>query len=95
MHSFLGSKRSENYADIVKEMLIAYKKLGCRMLLKIHFLHSHLDLFSDNLGDVNDEHGEKFHHDISDLETRCEGKPNDRMMNNYCWCLQRESDALH
>ena len=55
------------------------------MSLKIHFLHSHLDLFSDDLGDVNDdEHGERFHHDISDIEIRCEGKPNDRMMDNYC-----------
>ena len=81
-------------ADIVKEMLIAYQKLGCRMSLKIHFLHSHLDFFPDNLRDVSDEHGERFHQDISDIEIRYQGKPSDRMMGEYCWFLQRESDAL-
>ena len=87
-------QKRENYADIVKEMLIAYQKLECRMSLKIHFLHSHLNFFPDKLGDVYDEHGERFHHDISDIEIRCEGKPNNKMMDNYCWYLQRESDAL-
>ena len=45
VHNFLGCKKNENYAQIVQEMLIAYQKLGCRMSLKIHFLHSHLDFF--------------------------------------------------
>jgi len=35
------------------------------MSLKIHFLHSHLDFFPSNLGDFSDEHGERFHQDIS------------------------------
>ncbi|GBP90238.1 hypothetical protein EVAR_100685_1 [Eumeta japonica] len=30
------------------------------MSLKIHFLHSHLDFFPQNLGAVSDEHGERF-----------------------------------
>ena len=94
-NNFLGNKRSENYADIAQKMLIAYQKLGCRMSLKIHFLHAHLDFFPENLGDVSNEHGERFHQDISTVETRYQGKPNDRMMGDYCWYLQRESDALH
>ncbi|UYV68012.1 Transposase [Cordylochernes scorpioides] len=40
------------------------------MSLKIHFLHSHLDFFPDNLGAVSDEHGERFHQDISSMEKR-------------------------
>ena len=40
------------------------------MLLKIHLLDSHLDFFPDNLGAVSDEHGERFHQDISALEKR-------------------------
>ncbi|UYV64969.1 hypothetical protein LAZ67_3002594 [Cordylochernes scorpioides] len=40
------------------------------MTLKIHFPHSHLDFFTDNLGSVNDEHGERFHQNISSLEKR-------------------------
>ena len=112
VYNFLGSKKSENYADVVQEMLIAYQKLGCRMSLKIHFLHSHLDFFAKNLEVVSDEHGKRFYQDISDIETRffififycyqgntffyCyQGKPNDRMMGDYSWYLQGETDASH
>ncbi|UYV74013.1 hypothetical protein LAZ67_11001828 [Cordylochernes scorpioides] len=59
--NFLGSVKVENYRDIVNDLLLSYKALGCNMSLKIHFLHSHLDLFPDNLGAVSDEHGERFH----------------------------------
>ena len=69
-------------------MLQAYQDLGCRMSVKIHFLHSHLDFFLDNLGDVSDEHGERFHQDISVIEKRYQGKPNERMMGDNCWYLQ-------
>ena len=71
-------------------MLIAYRKLGSRMSLKIH-LHSHLAFFSDNLGDVSDEHSERFHQDISEIETRYQGKPGDKMMSDYCWYLPRKT----
>ena len=44
------------------------------MSLKIHFLHSYLDFFPENRGAVSDEHGERFHQDISSMEKRYEGK---------------------
>ncbi|UYV71050.1 hypothetical protein LAZ67_8001542 [Cordylochernes scorpioides] len=44
------------------------------MSLKIHFLHSYLDFFPDNLGAVSDEHAERFHQDISSMEKRYQGK---------------------
>ncbi|UYV75259.1 hypothetical protein LAZ67_12003126 [Cordylochernes scorpioides] len=68
--NFLGSVKVENYRDIVYDLLLSYKALGCNMSLKIHFLHSHLDFFPDNLGAVSDEHGERFHQDISSMEKR-------------------------
>ncbi|UYV73058.1 hypothetical protein LAZ67_10001706 [Cordylochernes scorpioides] len=55
----LGSVKVENYRDIVNDLLLSYKALGCNMSLKIHFLHSHLDFFPDNLGAVSDEHDTK------------------------------------
>ena len=58
-------------------------------------MHSHLDFFPDNLGDVSDEHGERFHQDISVIEKRYQGKLNKRMMGDYCWYLQRYGDASH
>jgi len=40
------------------------------MLLKLNFLHSHLDVFPENMGAVCDECGEMFHHVISQTEKR-------------------------
>jgi len=31
---------------------------------EIHFLESHLDFFPENLGEVSDEHGKRFHQGI-------------------------------
>lgn len=95
VHNFLGNHRSENYVDLVENMLIAYECQGARMSLKMHFLHSHLDFFPINLGDVSDEHGERFHQDIKVMESRYQGKFNPNMMGDYCWFLQRETDVTY
>ena len=52
--------------------------------LSLHFLHSHLNFFSDNWGDVSDEHGERFYQDISEIGTRYQGEPGNSMMGDYC-----------
>jgi hypothetical protein len=40
------------------------------MSLKMHLLHSHLNLFlrHKNMGDISDERDERFHQDISTLQ---------------------------
>jgi hypothetical protein len=35
---------------------------------KLHFLHSHLDIFPENMAAVSDEPGESFDQDISQTE---------------------------
>jgi len=40
---FLGNGKAQNYEEFVNNLLQSYQKLGCKMSLKIHFLHSHLD----------------------------------------------------
>ena len=42
--------------------------MGCRMSLKMHFLNSHLDFFSENLGAVSAEQREIFYQDIQEIE---------------------------
>jgi hypothetical protein len=94
--NFLGNFRADNSALIVQELLDAYQELGCRMSLKIHFLNSHLDFFPPNLGDVSDEHGERFHQDISQMEQNYQGRWNPSMMGDFCWMLVRDkSDTEH
>ena len=44
---------------------------------------------------VSDEHGKQFHQEIREIENRYQGKVNERMIANYCWLLQKESDTQH
>ena len=76
-------------------MIKAFRRLGSRMSLKLHFLHSHLEFFPDNLGAVSDEHGERFHQDIAVVETRYKGKSSANMMGDYCWFLQKQSETKY
>jgi hypothetical protein len=64
--------------------------MGCNMILKIHFLESHLDFFPENLAEVSDKHGERFHQDIMTMEKRYQGKWTSSMMADYCWTLKRD-----
>lgn len=93
---FLGNKKDPEYVSIVANMLNKFKYLGCLMSLKVHFLNSHLDYFPDNLGDVSEEQGERFHQDIKLMEKRYQGRWNSNMMGDYCWSLHREvQQATH
>ncbi|GBN35972.1 hypothetical protein AVEN_248117-1 [Araneus ventricosus] len=60
------------------------------MSLKIHFLHSHLEFDPENLGPVSDEHGERFHQDISNMGARYQGKWNPKMLADYFWTLKMD-----
>ena len=62
----------------------AYEKMGCRMLLQLHILHSHIDEFKDNLGDYSEEQGERFHQDVKSFEQRCKGQYNATTFGIFC-----------
>lgn len=87
---FLGNAKAENYTEIVHELLDAFKSLGCKMSLKMHFLHSHLEYFPENLGSLSDEQGERFHQDIVEMESRYQGRWDPAMMGDFCWSLVRD-----
>jgi len=52
-HHFLGNKKDENY-KILKRILTAFQVQDWKMSLKVHFLHSHVDYFSEHLGGYSD-----------------------------------------
>jgi hypothetical protein len=89
--NFLRNKKAENYEDMISELIENYRPLGYNMSPKMHFLDSHLNFFPQNLGNVSDEHGERFHQDISTMETRYQGKRNPSMLAYYCWTLKRDA----
>ena len=83
---FLCNIKDFDYKTIV-ENILAY--FGCRMSLKVHFLNEHLDYFSQNLGDLSEEHSERFHQVIKSMETRYQDRWDVSMKTDYCWCLKR------
>ena len=94
--NFLGSHRADDYAKLVTNLLHSYEVLGCKMSLKGHFLASHLHFFHKNLGNVYDEHGERFHQDIAAVEKRYKRKWSVEMLADYRWSIKRDgSDLKH
>lgn len=71
--NFLGNLKLCEYENCIQKLLNSLQKVGCRMSLKMHFLHSHLAFFPENTGTVSDEQGERFHQDIQVMEKRYQG----------------------
>ena len=93
---FLGKHKDINYIMSIGRLLETYQTMGCNMYLKLHFLMSYLELFPKNLGEVNDEQGERFHQDISTMENRYKGKWSPTILADYCWMLKRDKpEALY
>ena len=70
VQNFLGKHKATNYTENVEQMLQPYKEMGARMSSKMHFLHSHLEFFPKNNGDLSDEHAERFHPDVKLFQKR-------------------------
>ena len=67
---FLGNEKSRDHDELVNNMLKSFQELGCNMSTKVHYLHSHLHWFPENLGDVSEEQGKRFHQDMKEMERR-------------------------
>jgi hypothetical protein len=93
--NFLGNIRAENYKKLIDNISL-YHKLDCNLSLKKHMLHSHLDFFPDNCGMVSDEHGERFHQEITTMKKRYQGRWSTSMLADYCSTLARNApEQLH
>ena len=93
--NFLGNHKAHNHKELVDKMLTSYREIRAKMSIKVHFLHSHLDKFPENCGDVSDEQVERFHQDIKLMEERYQGRWDKRMMVDYCWSLKRDTSVEH
>lgn len=89
---FLGKNRVENYRIIINDMLDAFNTINVRMSLKIHFLHSHMDIFERQIPTESDQQGERFHQTCKPMETRYKEKDLQSFMADLCWFLSAEDD---
>ena len=80
---------------VLQSCLQHTKRWSVACPLRMHFLHSQLEFFPENLGAVSDEQGEIFHEDIQAMEERYKGVWNEGMrMGDYCWMLYHD-DTNH
>ena len=63
VENLLDNIKAEDYPIHVLRMLDGFQDLNVNMSIKVHYLLSHLDQFPDNLSDMSDEQGERFHQD--------------------------------
>jgi len=88
--NFLGNYKASNYEELVTNMITWFKKLGCNVSIKMHFLFSHINRFPEHLGAMSDEQGERFHQDMKEMETLYQRRWDAVMMVDYCWTLKRD-----
>jgi hypothetical protein len=58
------------------------------MSFKSQFLELQFDFSPENLGEVSDEHGERFHQDIMIMVMWYQGKWASGMLADYCWTMK-------
>ena len=68
-----SNQRSDNYIEIISELLHCIEEFGASMSIQIHFLRWHLNYFPHNYVDYIQEQGEIFHQDIATMENRYKG----------------------
>ena len=90
IREFLGNTKASNYRNLVDVMLQNFQALGARMSIKLHYLFNHLEYFPENLDDISEEQGERFHQDIRKMKERYQGCWNSHMMADYCRTLIRD-----
>ena len=50
--------------------------------------------FPENLGDLSEKQGERFHQDINTMEARYQGRWDAHMMADYCWNLIQDCPGI-
>ncbi|GBL75996.1 hypothetical protein AVEN_234311-1 [Araneus ventricosus] len=84
MDRLLENTKDPLHKTVVQLMLTVYEAQGCKMSLKVHFLHSHIDCFPEHLGAYSEEQGERFHQDVRDIERQYQGRWDVSMLADYC-----------
>jgi hypothetical protein len=67
---FLGNNNDPDYITVVANVLEKFKVVVCLMSLKVIFLISSQIFFPVNFGALSEEHGERFHQDVKEMERR-------------------------
>ena len=87
---FWGTHETENYRDMVADLVQSYKAVGCNVSLEGHFLVCHLDFFPADIGTVSDELVERLHHNISTMRKQYQAMVSPIVLADYYWTFRRD-----
>jgi len=74
VENFLGNHKSDNYAELVADLLRNYQKLlSDKLQVTLSPFTSRLFSKNLNFGDYSEEQGERFHQDIKEMEYKYDG----------------------
>ena len=90
VRNFLGNHKVDNYSKLVENMICFLCQFCCKMSIKVHYLYSHLDRFPDNLDDLSEKQGERFHQDLRTMEEQHWRHCDTHMMESNCWNIDRD-----
>jgi hypothetical protein len=65
--NFLCNKKPDNCTKLVEDLLFRFNRLGCNMSVKSPLFAQSLRSLPENLGDLSEEKGERFHKDIKTM----------------------------
>lgn len=80
IENFLGNYRSFQYQKVFGGEF----PTTWFVHVSVHFLRSHQNYFLENCGDFIEEQGERFHHDISVMKKRYQGRWDVNFLTDYC-----------
>lgn len=63
--NFLSNKKIENYTQLVQNILLHFNSLGCIINMKVNYLHSNLNHFTENPHSFSKIKSKRFHLDIT------------------------------
>lgn len=66
----LRNNRADNDHDLIQTMIECLKIIGCRMPLKVHMQHAHIDQIKDNMDTYSEEQEGHFHRDKMDFQRK-------------------------
>lgn len=72
VRNFLGNYKTKNYVELLINMIScfrgSFRDFGRKISMMVNYIHSYLHCFPENLDNISEEQGEKFHQNIKTVD---------------------------
>lgn len=92
----LGKSVTTDWREKVDSLMSSYQNMGCpNVTIKMHLLFKHKDKYEPYIGTFSDEHGERLHQEMEQIEKRYGRNFNKEMIAEYVWSLKRDTEIFN